>query len=442
MHSKRALHCFRVAAEIGARVASVAAAIACAFLAIAAAPAGAATAEHPVVDPREHPLANVPKGRSTTEQVLRFPAWVAERPFWAMGRGLEGSLTWVEQKGIVHKVGKLPAWLVRNHLILGLTEQGTGAGTGLMGGTFARVGPGMVIATTDWTLREYQAHALELRMPLSRSVGVRAFGRFDRRTRDSFYGIGPDSREHDRTQYHLESVSTGLALGWRAGRGWTVRGEGGWVDYDAVENPEGDEHPSTLDVFPALPGSGGPDLLSGGVTTERFTRDSGIAAGFHAYHETDGHPYDFRRYDLTLLRTVPVFWGDRTLTLRFHGAMTDPSDGSTVPFWLLPELSTRTGLRAYDAWRFRDLDVVVMNAEYRFPIWDIGMSNGAAIETVLFFDAGRVSPAIEDDLIWREFKSDAGFAFRLRTARSMIGRVNFAFAADEIRVELQTGHDF
>jgi hypothetical protein len=61
------------------------------------------------VDPRGHPLTAVPKDRSATEQVLRFPAWLAERPFWALGRGLEGTLTWVEQKELIEKVGRLPA---------------------------------------------------------------------------------------------------------------------------------------------------------------------------------------------------------------------------------------------------------------------------------------------------------------------------------------------
>lgn len=410
-------------------------------LVAAAAPALAAPAERPVVGPQTHPLTEVPKGRSTTEQVLRFPAWLAERPFWALGRGLEGSLTWVEQKELIEKVESLPAWLQRRHLILGLSAQGTGAGTGLLAGAFAPVGPGALIATTDWTLRRYEAHALELRLPFSRHLGLRADGRFDRRTQDNFFGIGSASDDDDRSQYRLDSVAAGLSLAWRA-NGWLVRGEGRWADYQAVEDPLGDDYPSTIQRFPGLPGEDGATIVSGGVTAQRPTRDSDVEVGFHQFHDADGDAYGFRRVTLTLYRAFPVFRGDRSLAFRFHTVVTDLAGGRAVPFWMLSELSARNGMRAYDAWRFRDLDTVVMNAEYRFPVWDIGVASGAAMDAVLFFDAGRVSPAIEDDLVWRELKSDGGFGFRLHTRQTALGRINVAFSSDNTRVELVTGRDF
>jgi hypothetical protein len=408
---------------------------------IAPPPVAAAPADRPSVDPQTHPLAQAPKGRSATEQALRFPAWLAERPFWLLGRGLEGTLTWAEQKEVIEKIEALPEWLASRHLILGPSAQGTGAGTGLLFGTFAGVGPGTILATTDWTAREYQAHVLQLRMPLSRSVGVRAFGRYDRRTRDNFFGIGSATSPEDRTQYELDAASAGLALGWRPG-GWILRAEGGWADYRPVEDPADDEHPSTVATFPGLPGEGGATIVSGGLTAGRQTLDSRIEAGFLVFDGTDGDEYGFHRYELTLYRAVPVFRGDRVLAFRLHGVTTDPQGDRAVPFWMLPEVSSRNGLRAYEPWRFRDRDAVVMNVEYRFPVWDIGVPSGAGIESVLFFDAGRVSGAIEDDLVWREFKSDAGFGFRVRTRAAVLARINAAFAADDWRLELVTGRDF
>ncbi|HMB69438.1 MAG TPA: hypothetical protein VKU85_09000, partial [bacterium] len=393
------------AAVIATAVAgTVAAAVA---MALAASPAHGAPAERPKVDPETHPLTQVPKGRSTGEQVLRFPAWVAERPFWLLGRGLEGTLTWVEQKEIIQKIGNLPGWLRRNHLVLGPSQQGTGTGTGLVVGTFAGVGHGMVMATTDWTAREYQRHELLIRTPLSRSVGITAFGRFDRRARDNFYGFGQSTKEEDRTQYSQDAVSAGLALGWRMEE-WTFRVEGGWADSDPLEDPFDDEHPSTLDEFPGLPGADGAKLVSVGGRMGRGALNHHVEAAANVYYDADDDVYGFNRYELTIYHAVPVFRGDRMLAFRLHGVTTEPRDDRSVPFWMLPEISARNGLRAYDAWRFRDLDAVVMNVEYRFPIWDIGLPSGAGVDAVLFFDAGRVSPALEDDLIWREFKSDAG----------------------------------
>jgi hypothetical protein len=395
----------------------------------------------PEVDPRRHPLADVPKDRSATEHVLRFPAWLAERPFWALGRGLEGTLTWVEQKDVIGKLGRLPMWLYQRHLILGPSAQGTGAGTGLLFGTFAGAGPVTAIATTDWTVREYQAHVLELRAPLSGSADVQAFGRFDRRTRENFFGIGSASGEDDRTQYELDAASAGLALAWRTD-GWSVRADGGWSDFDPVEDPVGDEHPSTVQEFPGLPGESGATIVSGGVTVSADGLNHLAEASVHVFDDADGDAYGFNRYVLTLYRAFPVFRGDRVLAFRVHGTVTDRHGGRTAPFWMLPEASARNGLRAYEALRFRDLDSVVMNAEYRFPVWDIGTASGAGIEGVLFFDAGRVSSGIEDDLVWRELKSDAGFGLRARTRTAMLARLNAAFAADDWRLEMVTGRDF
>jgi hypothetical protein len=167
-----------------------------------------------------------------------------------------------------------------------------------------------------------------------------------------------------------------------------------------------------------------------------------VEAAARISRDADGSAFGFTRYSLTLYGAVPVLWGDRVLAARLRAAVTEPHSGREIPFWMLEELGGSSGLRAYDPLRFRDRDAALLNLEYRFPIWDIGVASGAAMDAVLFFDTGLVSPAIEDDLVWDDFRTGGGFGLRLRDRRAALARLNVAFARDELRIEYKTGRDF
>ena len=64
------------------------------------------------------------------------------------------------------------------------------------------------------------------------------------------------------------------------------------------------------------------------------------------------------------------------------------------------------------------------------------------MDAVLFADAGLVSPALEDNLIWDDVKTDAGFGFRLRVEHATALRVHVAFGEEESRVEVKFGRDY
>jgi hypothetical protein len=81
--------------------------------------------------------------------------------------------------------------------------------------------------------------------------------------------------------------------------------------------------------------------------------------------------------------------------------MTFTPDGNEVPFFLQPTLGgkarlvsvhedligsdgTRATLRGYRSLRFRDRNLLLLQAEYRIPIW-------GPFDTTVFIDAGKVA---------------------------------------------------
>ncbi|MGQ0721839.1 MAG: BamA/TamA family outer membrane protein [Candidatus Eiseniibacteriota bacterium] len=396
-----------------------------------------------------HPLAAVPKDRSTGERALRVPVAIAELPFALLGDGLEHTMSFVEHRNLIGKASRIPPWLAERHLIVTGGSEGEGAGFGLGVGAFAGIGQGQIAGITQWTVREYQTHSLLLQQALGERTALHAWGRYRVRARDNFSGVGQGTSPDDRTQYRQDDVGGGAGITFRPAS-VQIAVDGAWSDFRELEAPSGGEHPDTIEEFPDLPGIGGAKLVAGSVALSfpavpyrgGPAPESAVVAGVQVARDADGSAFGFSRFTLSLYQAVPVFWGDRVLAARVRGSITQPHAGREIPFWLLEELGGSSGLRAYDPLRFRDRDSALLNVEYRFPIWDIGLPSGTAMDAVFFFDAGLVSPAIQDDLVMDDFKSDVGFGLRVRNRWATLLRIDAAFAADETRIEYRTGRDF
>jgi outer membrane protein assembly factor BamA len=85
--------------------------------------------------------------------------------------------------------------------------------------------------------------------------------------------------------------------------------------------------------------------------------------------------------------------------------------------------------------RFIDKDLVFGNLEYHFPVWNIELTNGAAIDGALFFDCGTVLPRLSR-LQQKDLRSDAGVGLRLVTARGLFVRFDNAWSSEGYRNDL------
>jgi outer membrane translocation and assembly module TamA len=83
---------------------------------------------------------------------------------------------------------------------------------------------------------------------------------------------------------------------------------------------------------------------------------------------------------------------------------------------------TRATLRGFRSYRFRDRNLVLMQAEYRIPIHKY-------VHTTVFVDAGQVAPRVSE--LFNDVRTSTGFSIGyVRKGRS-VGRMDVGFGGGE-----------
>ena len=143
-------------------------------------------------------------------------------------------------------------------------------------------------------------------------------------------------------------------------------------------------------------------------------------------HDLTNSQFRYGRYVAELRQYLPVllFPDTRRLVLRARLEQVEPLfGGDAVPFYHLPSLGGQTALRGFRHNRYQDSGALVLNAEYRYPIW----SN---LDAVAFVDAGQVFPELSavtaDRLHWSygggvHLLNSSGISFRFEVAGSTEG---------------------
>jgi hemolysin activation/secretion protein len=126
--------------------------------------------------------------------------------------------------------------------------------------------------------------------------------------------------------------------------------------------------------------------------------------------------------------------GYRVLSLRGLAVLSEASDGQVVPFYLSPPFGgIKTG-RGFPSFRYRDENLLVLQAEYRYPI-------NPLVSGAIFVDTGQVAPRARM-LAWSRFKTTYGTGLRLGASGAASLRLDVAFGGESPRVILGLGHAF
>jgi hypothetical protein len=114
------------------------------------------------------------------------------------------------------------------------------------------------------------------------------------------------------------------------------------------------------------------------------------------------------------------------LDVKARLVLTQTSGANQVPFYLEPtlggtDIDGRVTLRGWDNYRFRGLDLAVVQVEYGFPVYD-------PIGVFVFYDAGTVGNTASD-LAISHFRQDAGPGISIRLKGNILAQTFFAFGA-------------
>ena len=247
--------------------------------------------------------------------------------------------------------------------------------------------------------------------------------------RVALFGSGPTDRTHFATR---DSVAGAHAV-WRL-TPWLSAGgriEQLWMDVDAAGLAARSRF-GRLHVFTDLISAAGPvgAPYQGGKTR----------IGYGVYDDQQLDRFSFRRLDVETQQRFSLFGPHRILTLHAWVSAADTSAGNDVPFFLQNTLGgkghirsvhehilgsdgTDATLRGFPTFRFRGRHLLLLQAEYRWPIW-------GPIDATVFVDAGKVTSR-RRDLNLSGLERNVGFSLgAVRNGESVL-RMDVGFGGGE-----------
>ncbi len=292
---------------------------------------------------------------------------------------------------------------------------------------------GILEAWTAVSLRRYWAVEGRARLPDLAGGRVMAEGVASVREypRESFFGLGPDSRRADRTSFLLRTSQVSGRAGVRLGPVVMIGGGLGLVTPRTGPGKRRD-FPSIADRFDAtsVPGLGVDVnfLVSSGFLEMDYREPKNARRGgwyrvdLSQFRDRNGGAWSFDQTDIDLRQFIGFFADRRVIALRAFMSSSNALAGSAgVPFYMMPTLGGNDTLRGFRTYRFRGPHALLLQAEYRWELW-------SGLDAALFHDAGKV--ALErSDLGLNGLEHNYGFGFRFNTANGVILRVDTAFGS-------------
>jgi hypothetical protein len=286
----------------------------------------------------------------------------------------------------------------------------------------------------SYTLSGYKRLEAEFMAPrlFNRRGAMTLTGGWREATQVGFYGIGTENTsDNDRSNYAFDQPYGSATVDfWPARKLLLLRGGLELSTWNTA--PGGGTAKSVDEVYTAatLPGLGAaPTYLHSQLTIALDSRPSpGYArrgsffgVTYNDFHDRGGK-FGFNRLDYEATQHVPILKETWVLSLHARAELAAGAEDQTVPYFMMPALGGGSSLRGFTSWRFRDLNSLLLQAEWR-------VIGSRAIDMALFYDAGRVAPR-RQDLTSAPLKSDYGVGFRLH------GRV-----ATPLRIEIAHGNE-
>src|SRR5262245_7751992 len=261
---------------------------------------------------------------------------------------------------------------------------------------------------------------------------------------EDFFGIGRDSSASNRTNYTYNSTDLQASAAFRPAR-WIEAGTLAGTLGIRIKAGTDPRFPSTETVFndSDVPGMlSHPDYTYAGVFARSDTRDEPgnpreghkVQVDWRNYHDRNSSGYSFNRFGAEAQQYIPFFNKRRVIALRGRTSFSQTADGNAVPFFLQPTLGGSEDLRGFREFRFRDRNMMVMNAEYRWEAF-------SGLDLALFTDAGKVFNSSRE-FNFEDLEKSYGFGFRFNTAKSVFLRVDTAHGSEGMRLFVKFGHVF
>jgi hypothetical protein len=283
----------------------------------------------------------------------------------------------------------------------------------------------------------------------NRRAQFEAFWRWREMRSLAYFGSGPASNLFNRTSFSFRDPVLGtdgkfritpwLALGGRVEQIWPYARSGRRLP--TIEQrffPDDAPGLFTQPVFGCYQGS--IDLDIPGGAGDAFYQGTKTRTTYAIYDDQTTELFNFRRFDLEAQQVFAGLGPFHRLTLSGWVSTSMTNAGQDVPFALQPTLGgkseirsvhddrlgsdgTDATLRGFRDLRFRDRNLLLLQAEYRVPLW-------GPIDATVFADAGKVA-SLRSDLDFNDLRRDIGFSLSIMRGWETWARVDVGFGSGE-----------
>ena len=286
----------------------------------------------------------------------------------------------------------------------------------------------------------YELGSLE--RPGPKHLILYASARYRHNPKERFFGVGPESRLRDRSLYLLKDGLYELVSGYQFSSRIAATVRGGLLQVSTGPG-EDEDLPAVQERFSdaAAPGlSGQPDFYRVQGTLLLDFRDrpwnphggAMLAISIARFSDRDFDGFGFRRIAVDARGYLSLGSPQRVLAARVLASSDDPEKGARVPFYLMDSLSNSHTLRGFQSLRFRDEQLLSLQAEYR---WEAA----PALELALFCDAGR---AFQGAWSLEDLETAYGVGLRIKSHEAVLARFDLARSDEGTRFYVRFGASF
>ena len=346
---------------------------------------------------------------------------------------LERWMLWYEDKDPLARIAPRNGFYGEYGYDFKPVGSGIGIGVGFRHDLFERraridVGGGI-------TYRNYQMLKADFSLPYLADerieVGVRAL--YNHNPQEDFWGLGIDSLREGRVSfgadyadYQARAIARPVPwvqAGARFGRLNPDIGSGSDSRFPSIEERFTDAEAPGLLVQPNYTYG---ELM--GAVDYRDQPGNARAGGYYAltwrkYNDLDFDRYSFRLIDLHGQQFFPIFDKKRVIAVQARLISVAENEGHEVPFYFMPTVGGANSLRSYDDYRFRDNNVIYLNAEYRWEAF-------SGLDMALFYDLGSVASEF-DRLSFGDAENGYGIGLRFNTYKAVWLRFDIGVGGSE-----------
>jgi len=259
-----------------------------------------------------------------------------------------------------------------------------------------------------------------------------------------YYGSGPNSSVHNRTDYLREDTLFDFRVELQSHRRVTDACGIGELLLN-VGPGTNDDIPSSESVFSPAEAPGidtQSNYLIAGCSAEvdflDFPGDphkgTHAAAIYDRYHAQNDNSFSFHRLSAAAEHYVPFLNEKRVIAIRALTELSFHSGNQVVPFYLQATLGGDDIIRGLRRYRFYDENAIAFNAEYR---WEIN----TGFDIALFADFGKVFNR-PGEISLAGMETSGGFGLRFKNRKKVVVRLDTGFSHEGFQVWLKFGKPF